>query len=192
MPAVTSTMPVPSVSSQDSEGMQPSWSDGSSGALVVVIDSDSESDAETDTNERQETLARPKIVAKSEVPHAPSRGALAEPPAPAGVAAAAQPTRERPPQPRFNAPVKPETACLAAAESFGDVAQHREALMPGAGQAALPAPSAAAELLANPARVATCRRTFRRFGKQQAAFDCADRWGQIHYCKALRQAEAVI
>ena len=68
----------------------------------------------------------------------------------------------------------------ARAESHGAHVQPCHQLVTSTGNDS-PAEQAAAqqspeaEPRLDPARAAACRRTFRRFGKQQAAFDCADR-----------------
>ncbi len=78
-----------------------------------------------------------------------------------------------------HAPPSPARADpTARAESEIAVMQpcHQPATSTGSDPAEPAAPqSPEAEPKLDPVRAAACRRTFRRFGKQQAAFDCADR-----------------
>ena len=157
--------PAPSVGGAACDRAQPSCSDGSSGALVVVIDSDS--DSEADSEERRGTPSEPGNLAAP-----PSGEAQADNSVYHGVAAA-QPACE-------TLPEMPQPSGQAAATSSCGIVERRNALPPPSReQAALLAPNAEAELRADPARVASCRWALRRFAKQQAAFDCADRYVEV-------------
>ena len=164
-PAAMPDAQAPSMGGAACHRAQPSCSDGSSGALMVVIDSDS--DSEADSEERKGTPSELGNPAAPPFGEAPADNTVH-----AGVAAA-QPACE-------TLPEMPEPSGRAAATSSCGIVERRNALPPPFGeQAALLAPSAEAELRADPARVASCRWALRRFAKQQAAFDCADRCVEV-------------
>jgi len=146
---------------------QPSCSEDSSGALVVDIDSDgdAESGESVRASEPGLLLAAAEASAAAALVHH-STAPAAEAPQQAVSGSQHAPTSPNQAQP------------TTRAQSEGGVVQpgHQPVASIGevpADQAAPPSPEAEPKL--DPVRAAACRRTFRRFGKQQAAFDCADR-----------------
>ena len=164
-------------------------SDESSGALVVVIDSDSDADSQ-------------RAVGPSLNPETPSHAAAAGAPGGARLGRRSSVVAGRLPDARVaNAqdaaaaqpPASPRTAAeLPDAGVASPCRQVASACEHGHEEpAAVAMRSTDAEPRLDPARAAACRRAFRRFGKQQAAFDCTDRCMNrpLSRRKAMTQSE---